>query len=314
MALKKSPSIAIVVIAHDRMEFIARALESIENQITKPEEIIVVKNFSNEAIDNKILKMGAKNVFCEQAPEGDKINQVYKGLNSDFVCFLEDDDSFQPNKLTSIKSFMTDDISYIHHDMTIFDSNSIQVGDDFSKNIRHIKNTIKLDKNINTRKILNYQKMGISFNLSSICVRKDVLDGDWLCSVNTGIDNLLFIRAIGRGEVLHLPDRLTNYRYHHSNSLEARRFFFSNTINSYEKYLENVDSNRFKRAIQIEYLSLLQNAWVLNLAKFPGIYRTFKLLEYGIFERNLWFISLSLRGFIKALTKGESNQNDPRSR
>jgi len=49
-------TISVVVTAYNRRDFLLSALKSVNNQSFKDYEIIVVKNFHDQAIDNFIKK------------------------------------------------------------------------------------------------------------------------------------------------------------------------------------------------------------------------------------------------------------------
>jgi glycosyltransferase involved in cell wall biosynthesis len=61
----KRPLISIIITAYNRREFIRDAVNSVINS-TLPEdeyEIIVVKNFRDEYVDNIVGKIGGKSIF-----------------------------------------------------------------------------------------------------------------------------------------------------------------------------------------------------------------------------------------------------------
>jgi len=61
----KRPFISVIVTAYNRREFIRDAIKSVINS-TLPEgeyELVVVKNFRDEYVDNIVKKIGGKSIF-----------------------------------------------------------------------------------------------------------------------------------------------------------------------------------------------------------------------------------------------------------
>jgi glycosyltransferase involved in cell wall biosynthesis len=66
-------TISVVVTAYNRRDFLLSALKSVNNQSFKDYEIIVVKNFHDQAIDNFIKKHGSKEIFINAKRYGKQV-------------------------------------------------------------------------------------------------------------------------------------------------------------------------------------------------------------------------------------------------
>jgi glycosyltransferase involved in cell wall biosynthesis len=219
--MKIPPKISVIVIAHLRKDFIKIALESLCNQSFPKEffEIIVVKNFIDKNIDAFIKANDAKNIYSEASDLGRKCIEGIENSNGEIIVFLEDDDYFDLYKLELInKEFQDDKIVYFHngHCMVNADGDLIKgnLFSEFEKDL--VINKYKVDHKVVGRIL----KRGISFNLSSIAIRRNILPYDLsaLKGMNVAVDNFMFYIALASGKYLKaVPNKLTFYRVHGNN-------------------------------------------------------------------------------------------------
>ena len=68
------PFITVIVADHDRRIFLSLALHSLESQSLPRDrfEVIVVKNYEDQAIDNLIRRIGGRNIVTEEDNLGGK--------------------------------------------------------------------------------------------------------------------------------------------------------------------------------------------------------------------------------------------------
>ncbi len=212
---------SILVVAYDRKEFILNAVNSALRQSLDKStfEVIVIKNFKDERIDNKIADLGVRNVLSNKIPLGEKIIQGTLLANGKYICILEDDDQFSFNKLETIQKVITDDIVFIHNARTILDHH---------ESSRDRQDTINANLNwfyVKEPGLKIFYKMlktGLDFNCSSITIRKDFIlrNKEQICRITYRLDNLLFLTALGeRVRMIELNLPLTLFRLH-DNSLD----------------------------------------------------------------------------------------------
>ena len=98
-----SPSVAVVIPFHNGSAWIERALRSAANQTRPPKEVIVVDDGSIEAQASKLAALKTKysfEIFCQvNAGQSAARNFGVSRANSDFICFLDQDDFFLPNHI-----------------------------------------------------------------------------------------------------------------------------------------------------------------------------------------------------------------------
>ena len=98
-----SPSVAVVIPFHNGSDWIERAIKSAVNQTLPPKEVIVVDDGSIEAQASKLAALKTKysfEIFCQvNAGQSAARNFGVSRANSDFICFLDQDDFFLPNHI-----------------------------------------------------------------------------------------------------------------------------------------------------------------------------------------------------------------------
>ena len=66
--------------------------------------MIVVKNFSDDAIDSKLQELGVVNLHSDQPGLGAKVYEFLQVARGEVRSLLEDDDEFLPGKLQRVYS------------------------------------------------------------------------------------------------------------------------------------------------------------------------------------------------------------------
>jgi len=232
------PYITVILLDYNRKEFLLDAFNSALNQTLDRSkyEIIVTKNFRDSKIDNYIKKRGGKLVFFEKGNYGEQVADALKYAKGEVICFLEDDDLFTKEKLKTIYSLINDKIGYIHNSMFYIDEKGNQI-----KNEKYGNSETKMlvrDKDKD-------KKFNIpSINPSAICIKKELLVGnknvkEALSKIISGPDTFYYFVALDSNcDMLAIPDKLTKYRIHGSNT--------SFQLFSYHKFCEKQVKNSLR--------------------------------------------------------------------
>ena len=97
------PSVAVVIPFHNGSDWIDRALKSVVNQPRPPKEVIVVDDGSIDLESAKLAELKAKysfEIFIQvNAGQSAARNLGVSISNSDFICFLDQDDYFLSNHI-----------------------------------------------------------------------------------------------------------------------------------------------------------------------------------------------------------------------
>jgi len=229
------PYITVILLDYNRKEFLLDAFNSALNQTLDRSkyEIIVTKNFRDSKIDSYIKKNGGKLVFFEKGSYGEQVADALKYAKGQVICFLEDDDLFTKEKLKTIYSLINDKICYIHNGMFYIDENGNQI-----KNEKYGNSETKtLVRDEDKDKKFNIP----SINPSAICIKKSLLVGtksvkEALSKIISGPDTFYYFVALDSNcDMLAIPDKLTKYRIHGSNT--------SFQLSSYNEFCEKQVKN-----------------------------------------------------------------------
>lgn len=220
--------ISVIVTAFNRKEFLKSALESlVEQRISKNEfEVIVVKNFWDEACDEIIDRNNYRRVHPNSALLGEWISEGVRASKGDILCFLDDDDLFTNNKLRIVKELFIEDpeLGYYHHHQSLIDKNGKDLpGHSFAPPSHMIKIDFPLYQNL--RDVItsrhSVELYSLAYSMSCISVRKSVISTvlDYLSELNAGTDYFLLFAVLHANAriILFDPQVLSKYRVHRSN-------------------------------------------------------------------------------------------------
>jgi len=226
--------ISVIITAYNRREYLLDAIKSAINQALdkKYYEIIVVKNFNDDKIDKFIEENKIKSMLSDKVSLSGKILEALKIANGDIISFLDDDDMFFNNKLENVHKIFDDNIVYYHNRSEGIDDNN---------------------------KKLDFSYDNPDFNMSSISIRKDIINEDILSKVTRSIDTLMYLFAIDSRKKIYLDEKvLTYYRLHNSithnfDDLDSYINFniklYNNVINSYKIFYESFNNKEIKNLI-----------------------------------------------------------------
>jgi len=246
-------------------------------------EIIVTKNFTDDKIDNYIKKNGGKLIFFEKGSYGEQVADALKYAKGEVICFLEDDDLFTKEKLKTIYSLISDKICYIHNGIFYIDRDGNQI-----KNKRY--------GNLETKTLIRDGDKDKKFNIpsinpSAICIRKKLLVGtkniiEALPKIVFAPDAFYYFVALDSNcDMLAIPDKLTRYRIHGSNT--------SFQPSSYHKFCEKQIKNSLK---------LLHDLWIAKKIAKKEITKEVLALDISFMQITKSFYTGSRRGILKAYT------------
>ncbi len=189
--------ISVIIATYNRKEFLLNAIKSVLNQSLdkKYYEIIVIKNFEDDIVDNYIAKNNIKGIISNNKLLAAKLFEALNAANGNIISFLDDDDLFINNKLEIVyNKFKNDDnLCYYHNDY-------IPVNDKYEK----------LNSNGNK---------GIAVNMSSISIKKDILNLDNIKKITYNQDDFIYLCALeSNKKIINGKEKLTYYMFHNSSS------------------------------------------------------------------------------------------------
>ncbi len=231
------PYISVIITAYNRKEFLLNAIKSAVNQTLdkKYYEIIVVKNFEDKTIDDFINGNKIINILSNNIGGNSKYIEGLEIAKGNIISFLDDDDSFLSNKLEFVyNKFKNDDLVYYHND-------NIPVNNKYEI------------LNVNRNKY-------ITFNMSSISIRKSIININNLKKIIINQDHFMYLCALeSNKKIISGKEKLTHYMYH-NNSVSH------NEIKNFEEF----KNRRIK----------LIDAVLSNLLTFKEIFTSKNVIDY----------------------------------
>ena len=220
MKEQKRTYISVIISDYNRKLYIVNALKSVIHQSLSREnyEIILVKNFEDSNIDDFASQNQIKLLISQDISLSGKIREGLSYATGNVICFLDDDDKFYENKLEYIynKFKTTKNLVYLHNNFSSIDDNDQPI---------------------------KYKNTNPDFNMSSISIRRDIINVDTLTRVSKSIDTLMYMYALESSKQIVIDDTvLTYYRVtensvtHSFDSMESFREF---SINSLSKILQS---------------------------------------------------------------------------
>lgn len=259
----ESKIISVVVVAHGREKFLPEAINSIMNQSCDAQgiEIVIVSDFYPGFIDKLQTEIPIIHVVTDKITLMEKILLGMHRSNGKYVAFLEDDDTFKPDKIKKLLSTLEEDgdIVYVHNSQKVMDSSSRILNHNFRTNTEE---RINFQPDLTSkREMKNILGKSPDFNLSSICVRRDIFlkTLDRMPVIVDAVDTLFFHIALSSNKkIVLLPDPLTNYRFHESQSNNLGSFsnftgnrydYTERYVNSLQAILKNLDGGLSKNIL-----------------------------------------------------------------
>ena len=120
-------NIGVIISAYNRKKYIKYALYSVLSQSLPKElyDIIVIKNYKDEDIDNYITANNVKSIVASnETTYGKRILMALEQVEGRVITFLEDDDLYEKDRLLHIYNAFEnqDKFIYFHNNATPINS------------------------------------------------------------------------------------------------------------------------------------------------------------------------------------------------
>lgn len=307
-----SPFITLIVVSKNRKHFLIEAVDSVINQTLDKSlyEIIVVQNPGSRELENSLSEKGVNVLNVEHKSTGLKVSEALKISHGDVISFLEDDDVFEENKLQEIYDLFQDpEVGYVHNSITAIDSYGNTLPG-FKKG--NCERSVYIEKRRFKHRIDSMLRHNIDFNISSISVRKRILEDTvqyWRQMAATS-DTFLFYSAIVSNMTIVASDKaLTRYRIH-ANSLtnylggfkgfaDKKINLLRSLINDYKIIMRMVGNTGYEKFVKRVMIQKIMSAGIfdnnktykLRLGDYFSIFRPFSMRE--LFRYDLFLLIAS---------------------
>ncbi|WP_393972144.1 glycosyltransferase family 2 protein [Oxyplasma meridianum] len=275
--------ITVIVTAFNRKEYLDNAIRSLENQTFKDFETILITNFDFGINKYKIKIKHIKLTENEMKNYGEYLSNIVSIAKGKIISFLEDDDLFYDNKLEFIYNLFKN-----NKDLVYYHNRSIFV----DKNYKEIK---KSNNNPD-------------FNMSSITIKKSIINNDYLKQIKISPDTFMYSSALeSKKKIIIGKEILTKFMSHKSTShivendfniYIKKRIELTETFNNeYKKFLQFFKSKKARNHIKALIFTHSLMLYSFNKNNKPYYFSNFLFYNKGskifpIFE----YISLLIFG------------------
>lgn len=266
--------ISVIITAYNRRNFLMQAIESVIHQeIDHSEyEVIVITNFKIE------LNMFSPDLQISSiVMEGTIGEFLYAGVEMsryELIAFLDDDDTWEPNKIERILSFFNRDETLMYYHNSCSYINELDKPISYSRMIESRFKSVPVD-------ILHFdctheiEKLSVAlrmkgdFNLSCITIRRIVLERyiELLGKITSCQDGFFFwVSIISSGKIMIDSEKLTRYRVHDQNvtksmSFESKAAEVGKMVRTYSlllNYLDQFETSSKNHAPIEKWISLMK--------------------------------------------------------
>jgi glycosyltransferase involved in cell wall biosynthesis len=262
--MSSSPLISVIVIAHNRRDFLDEALRSATSQTLDRQryEVILVKNFHDSTIDSLCERLNIETIFTTAQPASLKFLEGIQRSRGDIFTFLDYDDRYRPGRLEYVLNEFEGDrsLGFLHNGLEFIGPGGEPLTSDLDLHFRlmalHRRRVLIPDN----RKASTNPRVGTArpgFNTGAIAVRREVMDlaRPYLEQISIAVDSLLFCAGwIAPLAVLVDPTKLTQYRIHESN-VSVASGMPGDDSNARQSRL-----NSFRQTLRQDYAVLLEMA------------------------------------------------------
>lgn len=226
------PTVSVIVIAHDRRDYIVEAVRSVAAQDLPRDrfEIIVAKYFEDPQIDAELARLGADLIVCKEIPASSKALAGAQRARGPILCFLDDDDLFEPEKLNHVVAAFEahPDLGFYRNRFTTVGADGLPLPADSARafGLRPSFRSRSLFLSSEAKAQVARELVGQfpDFNISAGAVRREVVERALPClaQIDMTVDTLLFFSALTSEYSLLMDEvKLSRYRVHDSNSTRS---------------------------------------------------------------------------------------------
>ena len=194
-------------------------------------EIIVVKNFSNDTIDEQLDGRNVKLIDSQNVSLGGKLSEAIGLAKGHVICVLEDDDEFELNRLERIKSVLeaiNGSCMYSNARKLIDENGNIIEYHRYSRFIGSKDAEIEIISPENAKVRHDIPR----HNLSSMAITKSTLEKYRMSfdSINFALDIYVACIALRENSTIVVDSyKLTKYRIHNNQAIHWANSFQTNT-------------------------------------------------------------------------------------
>lgn len=305
------PVISVIVISHNKRNFVLDAINSIRQQSLSRDlfEVLVVKDYFDSEIDSSIKESGFESIYTEQKSFQEKMKIGVLSSRGSVLTFLEDDDIYAENRLAVIYEEFSSDPKLIYFHNSHIPINYLGEILDRSLYYNIEERRIVKPGSEYESTILKLSRINPDFNTSTMAIRKEVFINsmDYFERITGAVDNFIFLCSVRvSGKLLFDPRKLTYYRIHSSQTIKHENFEVymkprdEKSINLFKSYgillemVENTPGEKYWKNeyyIYKSYLGIFQAANG-NKDYLPNFLESIQMLNYSFISKRKYILML----------------------
>lgn len=258
------PLVSIIMPAYNAEKYIAEAIESVLKQDYPNFELVIINDGSNDNTEKIINSYDDKRIkYYKQENKGVGFarNQGLKNMAGDFFCFLDADDYYPINSISSrITIFENSTINFV-------DGNVLIVDEYLEKTIRKFTPKLKLENPLNDLIKLN----GNCFMGMSWMIRNNKNIKPFKEEISHCEDLIFFIENSKNGLYSFTKETILKYRQVNNSAMRNLKGLHQ----GYQYTFDFLKDNKYEKNLLIsfksKYLSIMFKSYLKNFHIFEAI-------------------------------------------
>ena len=209
----RHPTVGVVIPSYNAADFLPQAIESVLKQTAIIDDIVVVDDGSTDQTEDVVKRFTEDGVrYIKQANQGSAgaRNTGVRSLSTDYICFLDTDDSWLPNKTTLQRDILMRrfEIGLVSGDQIFWDP---------ERSIRKVRRfSGQPTRHLLRRKLALSNIVG---NPSMVMVRRSIFEDVGLFdpSLRFGDDWDMWLRIAANSDIAFADEPVAVYRWHSKN-------------------------------------------------------------------------------------------------
>jgi glycosyltransferase involved in cell wall biosynthesis len=220
--------LSIIVTSHRRREYVRTAVESALTQEAPPGSFEVILTAAGPVPELEDLRAAgcAQIVDIDSEQYGAELVAGVRASRGDVLCLLDDDDAFEPNKVSVVSELFRADptLGFYSNDFRVMNGSGVLLPGHPLRRRTHLARgragLVRVQGPDALGQLARFPPLGPDFNHSSISVRRGIVEPvlAFLERVRLSADSFLFFAALRAGAGIRIDgNTLTRYRLHGQN-------------------------------------------------------------------------------------------------
>ena len=311
------PLISVIISAHDRRQYLLRAVESVlaQNCDRSELEIIVVKNFQDDHVDDYLKENGVISIYTDEKYISRKMVTGARSSSGELLFFLDDDDLFSNDKISVVSEIFKTrtEVSMVHDNNTAIDDSGNPLD---SRAVVTFGTDLYINRKSSIREIGKALSYKGDWYISCMSFRTEVFKSfdNELWNIERSIDKFLFYMSLIRGQTIAvIHNKLTYYRIHESlttvnlskmNFLLNKSSFYTRSVDTMKQILESSNHPELNEILSYNVYHADLLARFFTKGKKIGFHDFLQLLRYHRRIGNDSSLSWAVLSFISGFSIG----------